>query len=264
MFGRRGNQQQASRAAATTERPSPIDPRPLGVVAVAGMLVGVLAWGGERLMQPDFMPLRAVKVEGRFIHVTAAEIRALMKPFAKQGFVYVDTGEVRKRVETLPWVKVATVRRLWPDSLQIVVEEQRAVARWRAGGLINPEGELFTPPPATHPSGLPLFEGPAEMQKTMLQRYWQMQRILAPLNFSVVRLELDTRGAWRLGLDSGLVLVLGRQEKSHERLQRFVRTYNGVLAARAEQIEQVDLRYTNGFAVRWKPAGEVSKEMNNV
>ena len=25
------------------------------------------------------------------------------------------------------------------------------------------------------------------------------------------------------------------------------------LAARAEAIERVDLRYTNGFAVRWKP-----------
>ncbi len=263
MFGRDSKKRQASRLQ-TRGRSLRINPRPLAGLVMFGMVAWALVWGGERVLEPDFLPLRSAEVEGEFVNVTAAEIRALMKPFAEQGFVHVDTEEVRRRIEALPWIKSATVFRQWPDSLRIRIREQQAVARWRSGGLVNPQGELFLPPPVTYPQELPLFAGPARMQKVMLQRYWQMQRILAPLNFSVTRLELDVRGAWRLGLDSGLVLVLGRQEKSHERLQRFVRTYNGALAARAEQIEQVDLRYTNGFAVRWKPVGDVSKEMNNV
>ncbi len=264
MFGKKAKKRQASRSAVPQRRRLQIGLRRLGGVVMAGGAAGVLLWGGERLLQPDLLPLRKAKVEGEFVHVKAAELRAVMKPFVEQGFVYVDTAEVRRHIEALPWVKRAAVYRQWPDTLRIRIEEQQAVARWGDGGLVNRDGELFTPPPVSYPANLPLFRGPADRQKSMLQRYWQMQRILAPLNFTVTRLELDDRGAWRLGLDSGMVLVLGRQEKSYERLQRFVHTYNGALAVRAEQIEQVDLRYTNGFAVRWKPAGDVSKEMNNV
>jgi len=264
MFGRRGNKRQASRAVTGEEGRRRFDPRPLAWVAATVMFAAALVWGGERLLQPEVLPLRSVQVEGAFHHVTPDEIRMVMKGFATAGFIHVDTEAVRREVEALPWVARATVVRLWPDRLRIVVKEQRAVALWGQDGLVSPDGRIFSPPPASYPSGLPFFQGPPGMQQTMVRRYGEMQRILAPLGFQVVRLELDARGAWRLGLDNGMALMLGRQEKSHERLLRFVRSYNRVLAARAEQIEQVDLRYTNGFAVRWKPAGDESKEMSNV
>lgn len=49
---------------------------------------------------------------------------------------------------------------------------------------------------------------------------------------------------------NGLQLGLGRKE-THLRLMRFVRVYAEVLKPRIEAIDSVDLRYTNGFAVRW-------------
>ncbi len=264
MFIKRSsNKRQASRA--LTERWSrSINFRLFaGLAVIAGALLAV-SWATEKVAQPDILPLRAVQVEGKFVHITPAEIRAAMTTFADQGFVSVNTEAVREKIESLPWIKRADVYRVWPDMLRVTVMEQQAVARWGKGGLVNPAGGLFAPALASYPLDLPLFEGPEAMQGSMVRRYREMQRILAPLHFSVVRLEMDPRHAWRLALDNGMVLVLGHQEVSHERLLRFVRIYNGVLAARAEQIEQIDLRYTNGFAVRWKLVGEVVKEMNNV
>ncbi len=265
MFIKRGsNKRQASRTLVEERRPRLINLRLLGWLIVAAGVVAAASWAAEKVAQPDILPLRSVQVDGKFIHIQPAEIRAVMMPFADQGFVYVDTESVRREIESLPWVKRAGVYRVWPDTLRVTVTEQQAVARWQEGGLVNPAGELFAPSPASYPQDLPLFQGPEAMQGTMVRRYREMQRILAPLHFSVARLEMDPRHAWRLALDNGMVLVLGHQEESHERLLRFVHSYNGVLAARADRIEQIDLRYTNGFAVRWKPAGEVVKEMNNV
>jgi len=264
MFIKRSsNKRQASRALAES-RPRKINVRLLAWLLVAAGAVMAASWMAGKVAQPDILPLRSVQVDGKFIHVTPAEIRAVMKGFADQGFVYVDTEAVRKEIESLPWVKAANVYRVWPDTLRVSVTEQQAVARWKNGGLVNSKGELFTPPLASYPANLPLFHGPEAMQAAMVRRYREMQRILVPLHFSVALLEMDPRHAWRLALNNGMVLVLGHQEESHERLLRFVHSYNGVLAARADQIEQIDLRYTNGFAVRWKPAGEVVKEMNNV
>jgi len=199
MFGRRGNKRQAIHVRWPGWRPRSCSPR---------------RWSGEVRGCCNRRFCRCARCRWKARSTTSPPV---MKGFATAGFIHVDTEAVRREVEALPWVARATVVRLWPDRLRIVVKEQRAVALWGQDGLVSPDGRIFSPPPASYPS-----------------------------------------------LDNGMALMLGRQEKSHERLLRFVRSYNRVLAARAEQIEQVDLRYTNGFAVRWKPAGDESKEMSNV
>jgi cell division protein FtsQ len=46
-------------------------------------------------------------------------------------------------------------------------------------------------------------------------------------------------------------LDFGRQA-FEERLDRFAKAYPGLLATRADAVAAVDLRYSNGFAVRWR------------
>jgi cell division protein FtsQ len=70
-------------------------------------------------------------------------------------------------------------------------------------------------------------------------------------------LTLEPRGAWTIELSNGVRVVAGR-EQLIPRLRRFLTIYQLELAERAEQIEQIDIRYTNGVAVRWRP-GEKSE-----
>ena len=67
---------------------------------------------------------------------------------------------------------------------------------------------------------------------------------------------LDERGGWRIQLADDAVLVLGHR-RPLAALESFAGASAAILASRDGRIERVDLRYSNGFAIRWReePAG---------
>jgi cell division protein FtsQ len=67
---------------------------------------------------------------------------------------------------------------------------------------------------------------------------------------TITQLHMDSRHAYRITLSNGIVVLLGR-ENMHDRLKRFARVYNKVLATRAGDIERIDTRYSNGLAIGW-------------
>lgn len=196
-------------------------------------------------------PIRTLKVEGTFEHVGRDEVAAVVAPLAARGFFETDVGGIRAALLELPWVRAASVRRVWPDALHVTLIEERAVARWDEGGLVNAEGRVFHPATDETPDGLPLLKGPPRSAPQLVSSYQILQRELAPLGLAIVDLRMDARRAWELTLANGIRLTLGRQD-AEQQVRRFASLYPGAMAARAADIEQVDLRYSNGFAVRWR------------
>src|SRR5262245_60665961 len=56
-------------------------------------------------------------------HVTTADVLTAAKVKRHDAMVFVDTGAIAHRVESLPWVQHATVRRSFPGTVQIAVTE---------------------------------------------------------------------------------------------------------------------------------------------
>ena len=90
-----------------------------------------------------------------------------------------------------------------------------------------------------------------------MKEYQAMQGMLEPLGLRISHLTMNERRAWSLYLNNGLQLRLGRND-AHLRLLRFVRVYAKVLKPQQDKIDSVDLRYTNGFAVRWRDGASAS------
>ena len=67
----------------------------------------------------------------------------------------------------------------------------------------------------------------------------------------MVEFKEDARGSWRIKLENGIVLKIGREHQA-KRLKRFMVAYDQSLNEVLDKISVVDLRYTNGFAVKWK------------
>jgi cell division protein FtsQ len=212
-------------------------------MAVLGLCFGALYW----LLLPQHFPLTRVDLKGTVLRTSTAELEAAL-PRASGNFFAADLGEIRARVERLPWVRHVAVRRVWPGRLEISIEEHVALARWGDEALVNTHGERFV---GKTQEALPSFIGPAGTQAEVARRYARFSAIVAPLGTKVERVVLSARHAWQLRLANGLHLALGRDPEAAElRLKSFVAAYPATLSAGGRRYEYVDLRYPNGFAVR--------------
>jgi cell division protein FtsQ len=223
--------------------------------AAAGFLVGLVALacaltGLHWLLRTAPFPVRVVELRTPLKQASRAEVEAALARHGAGNFFAVPIDELRGALERLPWVRAAAVRRVWPDRLEITIEEHVALARWGADALVNTHGERFA---ATSNEPLPTFIGPSGSEAEVTRRYARFSRLLAPLGSALERVALSPRHAWQLRLASGMQLTLGRDaDLAEQRLARFVAAYADPLQAGARAPRVVDLRYPNGFALRVK------------
>ncbi|WP_374567047.1 cell division protein FtsQ/DivIB [Nitrosomonas sp.] len=223
-----------------------------GMVAIA-----VLYAIGLQLIRPPFFPIKEISinvVRGEtknmaLQNVTNEQIEQLVKTEIDGNFISVNLTAVREAFVKLPWVREAKVNREWPHGLNVTLEEHRALAYWGSHALVNTYGEVFR---VSAEMDLPVFTGPNEASAHEVTRQYQrFNQILAPLQQKIAELILTPRYAWRIQLDTGTVLELGRDE-TEERLIRYVSIFNHSIALLNQQgpLAYVDLRYPNGFAIR--------------
>lgn len=231
----------------------------------------LIAWAGVKLLveSPLFL-LRTIRIEGELAHVSRAEVVKALDGRLVGTFFNMDLDAVRVLFETIPWVRRAQVRRMWPDRLEVRMEEHVPMARWGQAGenrMVNSHGEVFTAPLRPEAgdgrllAALPQLAGPAGTAPEVLRRHAAFAAALAPLELRLDSVMLSPRYSWQLKLSNGLAVQLGRDsgdrsaaDKGGEgvdaRFARFVSIYPRTLAPLGRRLSYVDLRYSNGFALR--------------
>jgi cell division protein FtsQ len=214
------------------------------LLALAGAALPILqSLGGHAV--------NSVRVAGEFNHVSRNTLERVVADQITKGFFEVDVEAVRVASRALPWVREASVRRVWPDSLHVAIVEREPVARWNAHDLMERDGTLFQPHGGVRELDLPELFGPPESEREVLAAHGRFRSVLGPLGGGIERLRLLARGGWRLVLANGTTLVLA-DGQDDATLKRFARAAAKEIAEHLDQIEQVDLRYAGGFAVRLK------------
>jgi len=223
--------------------------RLLGWFWALGLLT-LLVGGGYmlRLWEPQHLPVRMVTVDGEVKRLKPQRLKATVVAHINGGILTQDLGELKQAVEVMPWVRSASLRRHWPDRLELEVVEQVAVARWGEDALVSPDGVVFRPEVGDFPHGLPKLSGPKEHALATVERLQSWEPRLEPLDLEIEELANDARGAWTLHLSNGITLALGKAEVE-ERFSRFLRVYPKLAAPGMPA--QVDMRYSNGLAIRW-------------
>ncbi|HEC59867.1 MAG TPA: cell division protein FtsQ/DivIB [Methylophaga sp.] len=216
------------------------------------LVAGVIGCGAylDQVETSPMFPILHVTVDGDFSHVDRKALVEAVTPYAIGGIMSVNVAKLREAGEAIPWVKEIQVKRVWPDSLHLVVEEHHAIALWGQDGLMNDEGKLFFPTKASFPDGLVKLTGPKDSSREVVEQYSEVSRLVATLGLSVKEVEMNERRAWTIKLSNGMNVMLGRTD-SEQRLQRFATTYKKLLQPYQEDITAVDMRYTNGLSVAW-------------
>lgn len=218
------------------------------------LLVAITYAIGLKLLDPKTLPFQQVRLEAPFNYVSKAALHDAVKTNINGGFFSLDVEAVTAAVNELPWVHDAKVRRVWPDTLHVTVREQKALARWRDQALVNIAGELFYPDVESFPADLIELNGPPKTVSQMARQFRLFNKTLSEAGYALTRIKLTQRRAWEVELDDSTLVVLGRNDVE-QRLNRFVQFYPQ-LQTRAAELERVDMRYTNGFAVRMKTKSE--------
>lgn len=227
----------------------------LGFAALALLAAGV--WW---LAQRPLFTLKVIRIDGsgevQLRRVNALTIRNTALPRIKGNFFTANLDAVRAAFESVPWVHRATVRREWPNTLLVTIEEHQPLATWGEDGrLVSVKGDVFTAnlDEAEEDGELPEFAGPEGSAPEVVTRYVEFRQWFAPLNLAPEAVQLSARYAWKVRLDNGVTVELGREQNPatlQERALRLVSVYPQLAARLQDRIESIDMRYPNGLALK--------------
>ena len=217
----------------------------LFLVSIAGA-----AWVSMGIVAKERWPIRWLELRGSFHRVSAEQLRASLTPMVSASFFTVDLKRLREVAARSNWVADVSVQKRWPDTVIVTVDEHEPVAHWNKGHLISARGTVFAAAEADEIQGLPWLYGPDDQVNTVLEHWSRFNSMLETPALEIEQLTLDRRGSWSLQLNKGTRVSLG-SENVNERLERLVKSWETLALEHKLSPLQVDLRYTNGFAVRW-------------
>lgn len=197
-----------------------------------------------------YFPIREVSVFGAR-QSYPDQVKKAVLPFLNQGFFFISLDAMKDHIENLPWVSSVVVKKVWPQQLEIWLEEKKAIALWNDHNLLTENGELFKPEFNNHSKKLPKLVGMHGNHVKILRQYNLFKEHLHSINQNVVYVEETPFSDWKVQLENGVVLYVGDNDIV-SRLQRLIDVYAKVIGDRAKEVDYVDLRYANGVAVRWK------------
>jgi cell division protein FtsQ len=225
----------------------------LYALAALGLLAAALLW----LSRSPWLAIRVIQLEGDLQRNSVATIRANAAPRLSGNLLSIDLDKARTAFEAVPWVRQATLRRVWPDRLAVRLDEHRPVAVWQGEQgtprLVNDRGEVFEANLGdVEDDALPEFSGPEGSAPQMLSLYRRLAPLFAAYKMEPVSLQLSGRGSWSAELDTGATVTLGRgtEDELAARSERFLRTVAQVTQRFQRDLEYADLRHADGYAVR--------------
>lgn len=210
-----------------------------------------LSLGAYYLSQMDeILPIRSVQLAGNFEYLDQGEIEKTLQAYIGQGFFSFDIHQLQRSLHDKPWTASVSVRRIWPDKIRVTITEKKPVARWDEQHLLSDRAQVYLADTGGF-EHLPLVHAKGHDPEWALRQFYALDARFSSVDERVRALEVDSRGALELELIGGLEIKLGRGD-IERKITRLMSIYTQQILPRREQIERLDLRYSNGFAVAWK------------
>lgn len=225
----------------------------LVVIGFVLLALGLLA---GKLMNAKTLPIKNVEIGGVFKHVSKGHVQRQIQGLVAGNFFTVDIRKIQDVIKSNVWVDTVSIRRLWPDTLRISIKEKRPMARWLKKGMVSTSGKQFNAMPKGKYRLLPLFVGPENYHSVVATRYKRYKKQFSTIGLIIRKITVTPRRAWRIDLSNGIQIRLGRSDMDM-RVARLVRIYKSVLGKNSNNVRAIDMRYTNGFAVKWKAGNKV-------
>jgi cell division protein FtsQ len=227
------------------------------VVAPIAVAIGTYQW----IQNPENLTITSVEVKGDLKILDKEQLQPVIEPFTKTNLYLLDAKGLETAIESNPWVHSASMTKIWPDKLVVKIFEQRPVAFWGDKEMLAENGEIIKASLPKEKGNLPLLYSPNDKGRNMATGFLQIRKWMKDFPLKMVEFKEDSRGSWQIKLQNGMTVKIGR-EHQEKRLRRFMVGYDHSLKKVVNDVKTVDLRYTNGFAVKWKKGRSGNKSRN--
>lgn len=217
---------------------------------------GLLAWA---LAHNPKLEIKTIEVRGPVEASGLQEVTRTVEGALAGNILTANIEDVKKAVESIPWIKSAFVSRLWPDSLYIEVKRHQSVAIWEDGRLVSRDGVLYTSndEPIERLMQLPAFSGDPQYAPQAVAYLPLFNEVAGSLQARVKAMKVSFRGSWSVVLESehfdSMEIELGRaltRGSPVNHLRQVVDNMPRVVEMLKGYPEHVDARYRNAFAAR--------------
>ena len=208
------------------------------------------------------LPIKQISIIGEYQHIDKEQVDLIANEYIEGNFFSINLDQTRHAFKKLAWVREIAIRKKFPDTLEVTIEEHKPIARWGRVGLVNSYGEIFN---AASQEDLPSFIGYETFVKEMTLKFMEMNKILSKELMQVGTITLSERLSWEVITDNQVRVILGK-DNIIKKLNLFTNNYQNILAGLKNRIEYVDLRYKDGFSVKklQERSFKKPKEKNNL
>jgi cell division protein FtsQ len=176
------------------------------------------------------------------------------------SLVTFDVDAAKSRIEAMPWVKEARIKKLYPDTLQIAITERAPFGIWQhAGGivsLIDKDGKVIIDDVGERYSRLPFVVG--DGAETRVAEYAELVDGVPELKNRIHAGVLISNRRWNVVLDNGVELLLPEKDPGSALVAVAALDTQSNLLSR--DISAVDLRSPDKLLVRLSDTGEKARK----
>ena len=192
------------------------------------------------------LPIKHISIIGEYQHIDKEQVDLIANEYIEGNFFSINLDQTRQAFKKLAWVREIAIRKKFPDTLEVTIEEHKPIGRWGRIGLVNSHGEIFN---AASQEELPSFIGYETFSKEMTLKFMEMNKILSKELMQVGTISLSDRLSWAITTDNQVRVILGK-DNIIKKLNLFINNYQNILAEVKNRIEYVALRYKDGFSVK--------------
>ena len=184
-----------------------------------------------------------------------------------------DLSPIYRSVLSHPWVKEATVRRIWPNKILVNLREHNIIGVWSDGRFISQAGSLLRFDKLQSESIrsekkclLLQLDGPPGTVLSVLEKARMIYSKASSIGLQPTSLQLSTQYDWRVLFSNGLKMELGGDNLGTpitERLDNFFNSIDWYRENVKKDLVSVDLRYAQGFAFEERQKFNINKTSSN-
>jgi len=198
----------------------------------------------------DFFPITNVQLFVDQPYMDTIRLKQLVSSELRGNFFTLSLTPIVQKLLTNDQIKTVSVKRVWPNALSIYIDGYEPLAFFNQDSVITTDGYVFKTPKNLKMPLEVYLQGPTDRAQDMVQYLKLFNKILTPLKVTIKDFKLDDSALATLTLSNNIKLVLGDHDFG-QRLNQFVKLYSKIIGKCLASVESVDLRYSNGLAVKW-------------